>query len=102
MTYGGIYHFRDSELGAIESTTRGQLEACREIWGDVQRELLRLVDEGKVDASVGEILRQRDETFRTESSRFDEGVEGQNTAVQQVRQHGAEGGEAMRRAAAGR
>lgn len=97
----GTIRFGNEALGAIQSSTSGQQEAYRDIWDSVHTQLLALVEQGQVDAAIGEALSERDAQFRRESGAFDESVTGQNNAMRAVQSIGNEGGAAMVRAARG-
>lgn len=100
--YGGdLIRFGNEELDSIQSQTRSQQEQYTEIWQNVHDQLLGLVEQGQVDASIGQVLHERDAQFRRESASFDEGVTAQNTAMRDVQTIGNEGGAAMVRAAMG-
>ncbi|MDT0318813.1 hypothetical protein [Streptomyces millisiae] len=102
MTYGGdIIRFANEGLDAIQTQTRSQQDQYTEIWNNVHTQLLGLVEQGQVDASIGQVLNERDEQFRRESAGFDDGVTAQNTALRDVQTIGNEGGAAMVRAAMG-
>ncbi|RKN43037.1 hypothetical protein [Streptomyces hoynatensis] len=100
--YGGdLIRFTNEGLDSIQSQTRSQQDEYNEIWNNVHRQLLALVEQGQVDASIGQVLNERDEQFHRESAGFDEGVTAQNTAMRDVQTIGNEGGAAMVRAAMG-
>jgi len=100
--YGGdLIRFTNEALDSIQSQTRSQQEEYTEIWNNVHSQLLGLVEQGLVDASIGQVLNERDQQFRRESAGFDEGVTAQNTAMRDVQTIGNEGGAAMVRAAMG-
>ncbi|TDC72955.1 hypothetical protein [Streptomyces hainanensis] len=102
MTYdGGLIRFTNEGLDAIQTQTRSQQAQYTEIWNNVHTQLLSLVEQGQVDAGIGQVLNDRDETFRRESAGFDDGVTAQNTAMRDVQTIGNEGGAAMVRAAMG-
>lgn len=98
---GDLIRFVNEGLDSIQSQTRNQQDQYTEIWQNVHDQLLALVEQGQVDASIGEALNQRDEQFRRQSAGFDEGVTAQNTAIRDVQTIGNEGGAAMVRAARG-
>ncbi|MDT0343953.1 hypothetical protein [Streptomyces litchfieldiae] len=100
--YGGdIIRFANEGLDSIQSQTRSQQEQYTEIWNNVHTQLFSLIEQGQVDASIGQVLNERDEQFRRESTGFDDGVTAQNTAMRDVQVIGNEGGAAMVRAAMG-
>lgn len=100
--YGGdLIRFGNEQLNDIQSQTRSQQAQYTEIWNTVHQRLLGLVEQGQVDASIGQVLNDRDERFRRESTGFDDGVTAQNTAMRDVQSIGYEGGAAMVRAAMG-
>ncbi|MDT0266237.1 hypothetical protein RM844_08005 [Streptomyces sp. DSM 44915] len=102
MGYGeGMVRFGNEGLDAIQSQTSGQQERYQEIWDDVHTQLLGLIEQGQVDASIGSVLNERDEQFRREAGGFDDSVSGQNRAMRDVQMIGNEGGSAMVRAAMG-
>ncbi|WP_129837661.1 hypothetical protein [Streptomyces sp. RFCAC02] len=98
---GSIIRFVTEGLDSIQSQTRSQQDQYTEIWNNVHSQLLALVEQGQVDASIGQVINERDEQFRRESAGFDDGVTAQNTAMRDVQTIGSEGGAAMVRAARG-
>lgn len=101
MASNGLIHFRNEGLNDIQSRTLGQQDQYSQIWNDVRTQLLGLVQEGQVDAQIGGTVETRNAIFQHEAAGYDEGVTSQNRAMGQVQQIGNEGGEMMRRAAAG-
>jgi Iap family predicted aminopeptidase len=99
--YGDLIRFSNEGLNDIRSQTLSQQQEYTAIWNDVTRQLLGLIEQGKVDASVGQVLNDRDQQFRRESAGFDDDVMAQNRAMGDVQTIGNEGGAAMVRAASG-
>ncbi|WP_062214267.1 hypothetical protein [Streptomyces sp. NBRC 109706] len=100
--YGkGMVRFANEGLDTIQSQTTGQQERYADIWAGVHNQLLGLIEDGKVDASIAGVLHERDEQFQREIGTFDDSVSGQNRAMRDVQTIGNEGGAAMVRAVGG-
>lgn len=97
----GVIRFANEALTGLQTRTTGSQERYTEIWQNVHRQLLQLVEEGKVDASIGQVLQERDEQFQRESRTYDDDVMRQNHAIRDVQNIGNEGSAAMLRAARG-
>ncbi|MFB4193453.1 hypothetical protein [Streptomyces carpaticus] len=100
--FDGVVTFRSADLDTIQSSTTGQQQKYQEIWEEVRAQLRGLIDQGLVDASLGEVIDERDREFRQQSDCYDQGVTSQNQAVRNVQQCGIEGGALMRQRASGR
>ncbi len=98
---GDTIRFGNEALDGIQSQTVGQQEQYTEIWDRVHAQLMSLVEQGLVDAAIGEVLNERDEQFRREAGGFDDSVTAQNRAMRDVQMIGNEGGRAMINAASG-
>jgi hypothetical protein len=101
MSYNGMIHFQNSGLDTIQSQTANQQQRYVEIWGNVTRSLMELVNAGQVDRQIGGVLQERDQVFRSKTASYDESVMSQQTAMRNVQNIGTEGGAAMVRAASG-
>ncbi|TDC04387.1 hypothetical protein E1265_35995 [Streptomyces sp. 8K308] len=99
--YGDLIRFSNESLEGIQSQTLNQQQQYTTIWDNVHQQLLGLVEQGLVDASIGQVLEERDQQFRRESTGFDDSVVAQNQAIRNVQTIGNEGGAAMVRAAMG-
>ncbi|UCM89411.1 hypothetical protein [Streptomyces marincola] len=98
---GDTIRFGNEALDGIQSQTTGQQEQYTEIWDGVHSQLMGLIEQGLVDASIGEVLNERDEQFRREATGYDDSVTSQNRAMRDVQLIGNEGGRAMVNAASG-
>ncbi|GAB2929560.1 hypothetical protein [Streptomyces mayteni] len=96
-----LIRFRDGSLQDIQTGTLNQRQEYEDIWNNVRQQLLGLIEQGQVDASIGQALEERNQEFQRQSAGFDESVLAQNQAVGQVQAIGNAGGEAMVRAAMG-
>jgi hypothetical protein len=101
MAFNGMIQFRNTNLSDIQHQTTGQQDEYTQIWNDVYTQLMGLVADGQVDPALGDIVERRNLAFQQQAAGYDEGVIAQNRAVGQVQTIGNDGGEAMRRAAAG-
>ncbi|MDT0321274.1 hypothetical protein [Streptomyces millisiae] len=99
--YGDLIRFSNENLEGIQSRTVSQQQQYTTIWDSVHQQLLGLVEQGQVDAAIGQVLEERDQQFRRESTGFDDSVVAQNRAIRDVQTIGNEGGAAMVRAAMG-
>ncbi|MFI7275679.1 hypothetical protein [Streptomyces sp. NPDC049879] len=94
-------NFRSAEFTDISNVTKQQRDASVEIWRDVYSSIMSLVDQGTVDAQVGQIMEARNGDFQRNAGLHDESVANNFGAMNRVASIGQEGGSRMRRAAAG-